>query len=286
MLKCTYIVLLNNNEDNIPRLVNSLQQIEGNFKKEFIIIDDGSKDNSLKAVKIAVNDLPKTTIITQETKGPAISINEAVGLATGDYIHFVEGDEILRPDSSALMMESCLKFGAEVACSRFEESDKNFTNKKLALDIKLIMTPLQSILLNKIPAVRNIGGSSTLVQRDLIEKIGKADNSIYSQTMSLSLRCAKYSNFVFINNVLSRKNKILPQDARFEAYNNLRAIYNFVSNHQMIFEPLLPELFRNLSSEVLPTKHKIYYYLRSLYTKRGKLEEVLEFYKKEYEELF
>jgi glycosyltransferase involved in cell wall biosynthesis len=95
MLKCTYIVLLNNNEDNIPLLIKSLKEINGPFRKEFIIIDDGSKDNSLKLVKSAAGDLSRATIITQKNQGWAISINEAINLATGNYIHFVEGDEIL-----------------------------------------------------------------------------------------------------------------------------------------------------------------------------------------------
>lgn len=91
MPKCTYIVLLNNNDNNIPNLIKSLKNTIGTFTKEFIIIDDGSKDKSLTTVKLAVNDLPRTTIITQQTQGPAISVNKAVNLATGDYIHFVEG---------------------------------------------------------------------------------------------------------------------------------------------------------------------------------------------------
>ena len=66
MLKCTYIVLLNNNESNISLLIKSLKEISGSFRKEFIIIDDGSKDNSLELVKLAANDLPRTTIITQK----------------------------------------------------------------------------------------------------------------------------------------------------------------------------------------------------------------------------
>lgn len=106
MLKCAYVVLLSNNENNIPCLIKSLQNTVGNFTKEFIIIDDGSKDNFLTAVKFAVNDLPRTTIITQQTQGPAISINKAINPANGDYIHFVEGDEILHPESTMIMIDS------------------------------------------------------------------------------------------------------------------------------------------------------------------------------------
>lgn len=294
MLKCTYIVLLNNNENNIPYLIKSLKEINGIFRKEFIIIDDGSKDNSLNAVKSAVNDLPRTTIITQENHGSAISVNEAINLATGEYIHFVEGDEMLHPDSSITMIESCIKFGTEVACTKLEEIEgekrSNDFTKKLSIEQKLIQSPISKILLNQITPLRNIGSSGSLVLRSLLEKAGKADSSIYSQTMSLSLRCAKYSNFVFIDNVLSLKQqRTFLKEKKFEAYNNLRAVNNFAINHPDICQTLIPELLKNLSSETLSKPLKLKYYLQSIkakYIKSIPLDKVLEFYKTEYEKLF
>lgn len=289
MLKCTYIVLLNNNEDNIPHLIDSLKKQNGSFKKEFIIIDDGSKDNSLNVVKSVVNDLPKTTIITQANQGPMISINKALGITSGDYVHFVEGDEFLHPDASTIMIDSCIKFGTGVACAKIEEIDKGYSDftQNLSVNQKLINQPLKEILLGKIKPVRNIGASGSLVHLNLLEKVDKADIGIYSQTMSLSLRCAKYSNFVLINNVLSYKQKSnLPRESKFESYNDLHSIYNFASNHPEICAPLFAELLKNLSLETLPIKSKIYYYLRSLYTKSLTMEEILGFYKDEYERLF
>lgn len=293
MLKCTYIVLLNNNESNISLLIKSLKEISGSFRKEFIIIDDGSKDNSLELVKLAANDLPRTTIITQKNQGWAISINKAITLANGDYIHFVEGGEVLYPESTKIMIDSCLQFGAEVSCANTKEikNEKNLNfKKKFFIEPKLIQSPINEILLNQIPALRNIGGSGTLVKRSLLEKVGKADMSIYSQNMSLSLRCAKYSNFVFINNDLSFKiNNAAPEEKEFASYNNLRAIYNFAINHPDIFQTLVPEMLGNLSSEVLSKKLKFLYYLESKkakYIKLPTLANVLEFYKSEYEKLF
>ncbi|WPX99125.1 Glycosyltransferase family protein [Candidatus Megaera polyxenophila] len=291
MLKCTYVVLLSNNENNISCLIKSLQNTVGNFTKEFIIIDDGSKDNSLTTVKFAVNDLPRTTIITQQTQGPSISINKAISLANGDYIHFVEGDEILHPESTMIMIDSCKKLGAEVACIKRKEIENATTfPEKLPIQPRLIQAPITQILLNKIKPLRNIGGSGSLVATNLLEKTGKADSSIYSQTMSMSLRCAKYSNFVFVNNILIFKQKNLTKlDRKFESYNNLRAAYNFAISHPEICQTIIPELLQNLSLEMLSQKLKVKYYLQSIrakYSKTLPLDKVLEFYKTEYEKLF
>lgn len=59
-------------------------------------------------------DLPKTIIITQETFGPTISINKAVSLSTGD-LQFVEGDEIIHPNATSVLIDACTKLRTQVA---------------------------------------------------------------------------------------------------------------------------------------------------------------------------
>lgn len=292
MLRCTYVILLNNNENNIYNLIDSLKGTSGNFRKEFIIVDDGSDDSTLGLVKAAVNDLPRSTIITQENQGFAVSVNKAISLATGDYIHFVEGDELLHPLSTSVMIDSCIRFGTELVCCSVSEMKDNKIRflEKMHLDERLIQNPIAEILLNKTPAVKNIGGSGTVVSRALLEKVDKADTSIYSQTMSLSLRCAKHSKFLFLNNVLSLKQKRnLPTESNFELYNNLQAIYRFTKDNPDICKDYKSELLLYLSQEAQTKKTKIKYYLYSIkakYLKLASLDTILEFYKTEYEKLF
>jgi len=287
MLRCTYIVLIHNNESNIPNLIASLKQVEGNLRKEFIFIDDGSTDNSLSVLKLAVNDLPRTTIITQQNQGPSISINKASSLATGDYIHFVEGHEVLHPESTALLIESSLNLGAQVAVGRV-------SSKVIAEKIKtvpqLIETPIKTILTNQIASTREIGRSGSLVHRELLDKIDKADSSIYTQNMSLSLRCAKYSKFVYIDaNISSASARCDDQSSRFVSYNNLKAIYNFAKANPELFANLTSELLLALSRESIQRGDKISYSIKSLtskYIKSTSLDAILKSYKKELDRLF
>jgi glycosyltransferase involved in cell wall biosynthesis len=287
MLRCTYIVLIHNNESNIPNLIASLKQVEGNLRKEFIFIDDGSTDNSLSVLKLAVNDLPRTTIITQQNQGPSISINKASSLATGDYIHFVEGNEVLHPDSTALLIESSLSLGTQVAVGRV--SSKLIAEKINAVP-QLIEIPIKTILTNQIASTREIGRSGSLVHRELLDKIDKADSSIYTQNMSLSLRCAKYSKFVYINtDVSSASARCDDQSSRFVSYNNLRAIYNFAKANPELFANLTSELLLALSRESIQRGDKINYSIKSItskYIKSTSLDAILKFYKKELDRLF
>jgi glycosyltransferase involved in cell wall biosynthesis len=288
MLRCTYIVLIHNDEDNILSLVNSLKKTDGNFRKEYIFVDDGSKDESLSLLKIAVNDLPRTTIITQSNQGPAISINKAVNLTTGDYIHFVEGNEILHPESTAVLLHACVEAGAQVAFGQV--SSQPFTEEEIIVSGKIIEKPIESILLQKSPDICLIGKSGTFVHKDLLVKVGLADSSVYSQNMSLSLRCAKSSKFVYVPANISYKTIVKPlEDSKFVAYNNLKSIYNFAKSNEEFFSRLVPELLKYLSFEMVNSSDKMNYAIKSFtskYFKTSNLHAVFKAYKKELDKLF
>ncbi len=287
MLKCTYIILIDNNEDNITYLIDSLKKIKGDFKKEFIIVDDGSKDDSLKFLRNAVNELPRTTIITQNPQGPIISINKALSLSTGDYIHFISGDETLHPDSTSIMINACIEFGVEVACGNYIENNQLPKMQKILPKYRLITNPIHEILTTKIKSISNIGSSASLITRNLLAKIQIVDSRIYSHTMLMSLKCAKYSKFILIDNVLTyKKSANFIQDPSFETYNNLIAIYNFAVQNQEISNVLNKDLLKRLSLENLSPKSKILYFLKTLSHKPVKLQDILQFYEKELEKLF
>jgi glycosyltransferase involved in cell wall biosynthesis len=279
-------VLIHNNISNISNLVDSLKRINGNLRKEFIFVDDGSTDNSLSALKLSVNDLPRTTIITQDTQGPTVSINKASNLATGEYIHFVEGTEILHPQSTSLLVDASLKLGTQVSIGTVAHKLKDEINSS----VTLIETPIREILANKISETREVGNAGSLIHRALLEKINKADSDIYTHNMSLSLRCAKYSKFAHVTEVISSiSGNTNKQNDDFAAYNTLKAIYNFAKENPDLFANLKPELLSTLSATINTTPSKLNYSMKSViskYIKSPNLDKILQLYKQELDKLF
>jgi glycosyltransferase involved in cell wall biosynthesis len=73
--------------------------------KELIIVDDGSTDGSLQiAQKYAGN--PAVKVISQKNKGAAAARNAGLKAAKGDYIQFLDADDLLSPD----------KIESQIAC--------------------------------------------------------------------------------------------------------------------------------------------------------------------------
>lgn len=119
-----------NMEEYLPRCLNSL--LENNYvitHLEIIIINDGSKDNSLKIAQDYQNKYPESIIIIDKKNGNYGScINAALKIATGKYFKILDADDWY--DSKAL---------------------ESFINEIKDLSVDMIFTAFQTVnSLNKI----------------------------------------------------------------------------------------------------------------------------------------
>ena len=63
---------------------------------ELIIVDDGSTDDSLAVVKHYESD--KIRVYTQPNSGACVARNKALSLTKGDFVKFLDADDLLSPD--------------------------------------------------------------------------------------------------------------------------------------------------------------------------------------------
>lgn len=96
MVKVSIIVPVYNVEKYIKRCVDSL--LNQTFEDyELVFINDGSKDNSLEILNTYKSN-SKIRIYTQSNKGPALTRNRGIKLASGKYIMFIDSDDYVDSD--------------------------------------------------------------------------------------------------------------------------------------------------------------------------------------------
>ena len=71
--------------------------------KEIIVVNDGSTDNSLAVAKSFESSIVK--VISQENKGASAARNVALKESQGDFIQYLDADDLLAPDKIELQLK-------------------------------------------------------------------------------------------------------------------------------------------------------------------------------------
>ena len=66
---------------------------------ELILVDDGSKDQSLRICREIEKSDSRVRVIAQENGGPSIARNAAMEVMRGEFVMFADSDDLLSPDA-------------------------------------------------------------------------------------------------------------------------------------------------------------------------------------------
>ncbi len=248
MTKVTYIVDFNSNEDYIDRVIKSLKELNGNFRKEYLLVNNQPTDKSVALIKKHAKDLRNSSIILGNKKSNQYG---PISLAQGEYIKFINGNEILDKNSTINLLDSLYKHGHRVAFGlqgvyQNENYDKS-PRFRIGSEKHVITNPISTILSSK-QSDGIICSSASLFARDLLEEIAEPENEIYSQDISLIIKCATKSDFVFCPEIISYKpseiNKTNNEQTHLQdTYNKMRAIRKLLDYDQVTAEKYKKEIY-------------------------------------------
>jgi len=94
--------------------INGLSFVEA---IEVIFIDDGSPDNSCAIIKEYQKKYSNIILIKQENAGQSVARNNAIKIASGEYIFFLDSDDLLPPDALSPLYALAKETGSEVIVS-------------------------------------------------------------------------------------------------------------------------------------------------------------------------
>src|ERR1700677_2034452 len=71
-------------------------------RKEIIVVDDGSRDQTVEIARQF--ESRQVRVISQANQGAAAARNKCFSLSQGDYIQWLDADDLLGPDKISLQM--------------------------------------------------------------------------------------------------------------------------------------------------------------------------------------
>lgn len=147
----TVIIPVFNKEKYLQKCLDSvINQTYSNL--EIILINDASKDNSLKICKdYASKDGRIKLICNKRNKGVSYTRNKGLEIAKGDYISFIDADDEIEKDTYKIMLSDIVRHNVDFVQARMILNGKeewrpdgiyygNFNIMKLFLDNKISLS--------------------------------------------------------------------------------------------------------------------------------------------------
>ena len=92
---------------------------------EILLVDDGSTDGSSALADTLAAEDERICVIHQENKGLSGARNTGIDAATGDYIGFVDADDIVSPDMYEKLYAEAVSLSCEIVTCAYRSFFKN-----------------------------------------------------------------------------------------------------------------------------------------------------------------
>jgi glycosyltransferase involved in cell wall biosynthesis len=240
------IIPVYNGEKTIFKTIESvLNQTFTNF--ELIVIDDGSQDSTLKVID-EISD-PRMKVFSYPNAGVSASRNRGLAKATGEFISFLDADDLWTPDKLEAQFKALEENPqAAVAYSWSDWIDESGQFLRPGGHITVNGNAYTKLLLRDFVE----SGSNPLIRRRALAKVGGFDESlVHGEDWDLWLRLAACYEFVTVpsSQILYR---ISPGSASFDVWKmeagSLRIIERSFAQ--------APESLQKLKREVLGNRYK------------------------------
>lgn len=181
----------------LPGVLAGIAAQRGDFDRQFVFVDDGSRDDSLAILRRETAGWANTVIETQANAGSAAATNRGIALADREYVKFVDADDLLHADATRLLLAALQADPA--ACLAYGRAVTYDDRAALDLETPLAAPPPVRLARPLRPAMRNslFNPSQFLARRAALLACGGCDERIvFSQEYTLTMRLARRAPFL------------------------------------------------------------------------------------------
>ena len=163
-----------NEEKTLIQTIKSVMGVDYPNLKEVIIINDGSKDNTLEIAKSLMGQYKNLKVINKTNSGKADSLNKAIKFCTGELIVVVDADSYLSRNSfkEVVGFFDDPKVGAATGACLVRNTD-TFLEKLQAIEYGVIAFTRK--ILEYIDAIYVIPGTLAMYRKTALEGTGGFD---------------------------------------------------------------------------------------------------------------
>lgn len=210
-----------------------LESIKKNKSElEIIIIDDGSTDGSRKKLSKLSKEDSRIVVEYQANMNASVARNRGMDLATGQYIIFVDADDILEAGAIDLMVESMEEYQVDLVIGNHVLVDKSgkLINKSDDFIEKSYIEKDPMNLIDKVPNPPNKLYKLEIIRKNGISwgnvRIGQ-DINFYLKYLLFCKNVALLSNVVYSWRILSSSMSHKPSLKILDIVNSFENIRNY-----------------------------------------------------------
>jgi len=207
--KVTVVIPTYNRGDKVPRAIESaLAQTVADI--EVIVVDDGSSDDTEKTLRKMFGD--RIRYFAQANQGASVARNKGIELARGEWIAFLDSDDLWEKDKIDWQLRVLEHFGSRCGACYTDVRFFNHTEKRTMFEMAEesyrhegeagINKQALRLLVRPGGAGMVVCLSSFMVRADIAKKTGFDANLLYSQDSDFMFRLAMLTSFCYVNRAL------------------------------------------------------------------------------------
>jgi len=167
-----------NSEPWIAETIRSALNQTWAEKEIIVVVDDGCRDQTLAAARQFASKT--VSVVSRPHQGVAAARNEAYAICQGDYIQWLDADDLLAPDKIARQMQAAEKITSKRTLLSSPWAFFNYRTTKARFEPTALWCDLapDEWLLRKMGSNLHMQPATWLVRREIIEAAGRWDERV------------------------------------------------------------------------------------------------------------